>query len=150
MCAVEDLPADLRSLARLVPEDVRAGCSPLELRLRCEYAASLIGDAEALADVRKAGKLRDKANRVLRAVSPEAYAIAHSRLDEELAGVSREGDTRRAGELLYEIRQLERQHPQVPGDVYIAAGMAALSRRVDQIEIPPVVHSKLFRRGRKR
>ena len=40
MADVSDVDPDLRALARRVPEDIRANCSVLEPRLRCEEASS--------------------------------------------------------------------------------------------------------------
>lgn len=122
-------------MARRVPEDIRANCSPVELRLRCEEASRLLGEAETASEV-KADRLRAKVSKLLKAVSPGAYRVALDYLEGEFAEARNRGDDRRAREVQDEIRDFERRNPQPSPETVMAAVDAAISR--GSLKLPPI------------
>jgi hypothetical protein len=138
MAAVADVDPDLRALARRVPEDVAANCSPVELRLRCLEASHLLADAETARDEVKAGRLRSEAARLLKAVSPTAYGAALAVLNAEFAEARERGDDRRAWEIQREIREFERRNPQPSPETVLAAVDAAISRGDVNLSLPAI------------
>jgi hypothetical protein len=138
MAAVADVEPDLRGLARRVPDNVAANCSPVELRLRCLEASHLLADAETARDEVKADQLRAQASRLLKAVSPSAYRAALSVLNQEFAEARQRGDDRRAWEVQAEIRDFERRNPQPGPETVLAAFDAAISRGDVNLSLPAI------------
>lgn len=135
MAEVTDVDPDLRSLARRVPEDIRVNLSQLELRLRAEHAQALLTEAETAEGV-KADRLRAKAGRVLKAVSPATYSDIQSRMSGDIRLAQLEGADRQAYELQEELRAFEQRNPQVDPARVMEAAWAALSR--EKGKLPPI------------
>lgn len=131
MAEVTDVDPDLQPLARRVPVEARSAMSRAELTVRLEYAASLLGDAETARDGHAADRLKAKAEKVLKAMSGDAYAAEHTRLDNELADAHRRGDDQAAYAILGDIHRLEISNPQPPADRFLAAATAALISRTE-------------------
>jgi hypothetical protein len=146
MATIYDVDGDLRSLARLVPEDIRATLSPLELRLRLEAAQGLRDEADATSDSAKAGRMRDKANRMLTAMSPFALHLAMSVLDDQLAEARRRQDDQGAYRIILEIKNLERRNPQPDPERVVAAAQATVTR----LRIPPPPSGSIWSRRNRR
>jgi hypothetical protein len=133
---VSDVDPDLRARARRVPEDIRVNSSVLELRLRCEEASRLLGEAETAGGDVKADRLRASAAKLLKAVSPTAYRLALEHFNEEFTKATQRGDDRRAWEVQNEIRDFTRQNPQPSPETVMAAVDAAISR--GELRLPPI------------
>ena len=115
MADVNDVDEDLRPLARLVPVEARANMNRWELSTRCEYAASLLGDAET-ASTSKAERLKGQAGKILKSLSADAFAAERTRLDNELADAHRRGDDQAAFAIMSDIGRLRAANPQVPAE----------------------------------
>jgi hypothetical protein len=113
MADVYDVPGDIRNLARVIPPLTRALMEPVELRLRCEFAAELIGIA-ALADDAEASQLKRKARKHLEAMSLAALNRAIARLNEKAREADLNNDERTAAGYRDEAADLFRRHPQLP------------------------------------
>lgn len=108
----EDLPAELRALARRVPTTARLNMSAVELELRCEEAASLLAEAD-MADSEDAARAkRREADRVINAMSMGAFLAEKSRLEGSLAEARLKQGSYEAADRADELRRLYRQHPQ--------------------------------------
>jgi hypothetical protein len=148
----EEIPASLHLIAHRIPEDTRANLTPLEMRIRCEAVLEVQGLADASRDPSRAERLGKKAERMIKAMSPDAYAAALRELEEAMADANKRGDTAAAYQVLTEIHQLQRNHPQPEAERYMKAAIAAVSQEVDRkLTIPPRTGSRLFsrKRGRK-
>jgi hypothetical protein len=128
---VEQLPGELRALARRIPVESRAGQSVFELTQRVEYCQQLLAEADTADDEHKARLIRKKADRILQAVSLETLSTESARLTGELAAAHLRGDDRRAAELLQEVRALELGNPQPPADRLLAAAAVAAVTHVE-------------------
>jgi hypothetical protein len=149
LAEVEDIPGDLRSLARRVPENIRVNLSVLELRLRCEEASALLAEADAATDQVKADRLRAKGGRILRAISPGGFKIATDTMEAELREAELAGDRPRVHVLQEEIRAFARRNPQVSEERIRQAAEAAIFRQIHAVKESPR-HSRLFSRRVKR
>jgi hypothetical protein len=150
MADVKDVDPDLQPLARRVPVEARANMSSFELAARCEHAAQLLGDAETARDDHQAGLLRAKAEKVLKALSSDAYTAEATRLDNDLAAAHKRGDDQACYRLMSEINILRSANPQVPGERILAAATAALVGHGNlRVPIPPPVKSRVFTRKRR-
>jgi hypothetical protein len=153
MAEVSDVDPDLRALARRVPEDIRVNLSPLELKLRVEEASALLAEAEAAGDQVKGDRLRSRAGRLLKAVSPTTYNDIRDRLCGEISRAQLDGADRRAYEIQEELRAFERRNPQVDPARVMEAAWAALARGNGKLAVPAVPANnsltRRFRRGRK-
>jgi phosphoketolase len=133
LAEVEDAPLDLRNLARLIPPLQRVLMSPVELRLRCEYVAEVLGQAE-FASERQATSLRRKAKKHLESMSLRSLADAEASLQQEISAAVRDGDERRAAYLRMEIEDLRRRNPQLPDDRIRDAEIIMLMNRAGQLK----------------
>lgn len=109
MADVNDAPQDLKHLARVIPALTIAQLEPVELQLRLDYAAQLIGQAD-LSDDGEARRLRRKAREVLEAPSLRQKLDIESALDDQISEAVRDGDDRLAEylrERLKDFRSLD-------------------------------------------
>jgi len=113
MASVDDVPDDLKGLARTVAPLTRSTMDPVELRLRCEFAAQLIGLA-ALSDESEGRQLRRKARRHLEALPISAVRQRCEQLQELAAQARLNDDDRAERELLDEAADLVQANPQLP------------------------------------
>jgi hypothetical protein len=144
---VEQLPEELRALARRVSPETRANQSVTELTQRVEYSIQLLAEADIASDEHRARLIRRKADRVLRAISLETLSSESARLNRELAAAHRDGDDRRAAEILLEIRGLALRNPQPPADRIAGAAVAAVSNARGELGgIPKPSGKSRFRR----
>jgi hypothetical protein len=145
MATIQDADESVRQLALLIPAFTLDELTPVELDVRLRYVLGLRARAEAQPD--KAGSLRKRADKALKSMSPAAYAAALGRLDDALANAHLRGATREAMAILEEITWLKRTHPQPDPQLYIDAGMVAVTREVERrVTIPSHVNSRLFSR----
>jgi hypothetical protein len=141
MASVTDVDSDLRSLARRVPEDVRASLTPVELRLRCTEAAQLIGDSEVSGDDRK----RSRAQKLLKAASSTSYSMTMSVLSDELRQAQLDRDDGKAYEIQQAMRRYDRENPQ-PSENTVIAHIRAELPKLKIPGPPPPSRSALGRR----
>ena len=115
MATVDDVPDDLRHLARVVPPLTRYSMDPVELRLRCEFAAQLIGLA-SLSDDAEARQLRRKARQHLEAMSIYSLTQQTEHYRELAREAALNNDEKTAEHWLDEAAELMRRNPQLPED----------------------------------
>ena len=92
MASVEDVPVDLRAIARRIPGETLAMMTPTEAALRCRNIHELQSRA-ANEPPDKAGRTRKLAEKVLRSVSDYSYSATQADLSEALADANRRGDS---------------------------------------------------------
>jgi hypothetical protein len=131
--SVEDVPADLRALARRVPPERLQYLSAQELADRCAEAAALFGEADTAGPGHKPDRLRRQAKRVLEAMSPAAYNLAMHILAEEKHQAELDGNDARVADLREQARSLDQNHPQPDP----AREVARLTAEVARLTIPP-------------
>ena len=110
MAEVEDIPQDLRGLARRVPPSTRAALTRFDLGSRCEAAAVLITEADQESDPLRAHRKRSQAGRFA-AMTPEAYSAEVGRLRDELEEAKRRGDDQSAWQAGEDLRELDPASP---------------------------------------
>lgn len=153
MAEVEDIPQDLRGLARRVPPLTRAALTRFDLGSRCEAAAVLITEADQESDPLRAHRKRSQAGRLLAAMTPEAYSAEVGRLRDELEEAKRRGDDQSAWQAGEDLRELDRRHPQVPAEKVLDQAVAAFMTGVEKkarLSVPSLPAGHLWsRRNRK-
>lgn len=130
-----------------------------DLTQRCEYASSILADADETSDPVKADRLRSQAGRVLRACSPATYAAELDRLDGEARKARLNQDARGEYQVMEEMRLLARRHPQPDPQKVAMAGLMEAASFVESymnssrlaVPVAPSDNSftRRFRRGRK-
>lgn len=149
MATCYDVDPPYRDLAARVPEDIRESLSPLDLQLRCAEAFQIIADADDLTDEVKKSREKARAAKVLKAASPDSYAIVMRVMGDELGAARLDGDDRQAYEIQCAMRDYARRNPQPDPQTVMAAANAMVTR----LRIPPPMpsnRSALTRRfGRK-
>jgi hypothetical protein len=93
--------------------------------------------------------IRRRAEKVLKAMSPAAYAATLGRLEGALADSHRRGADHLARAAMEEISLLKRAHPQPEPKRYLEAGVAAVERELDRrltIPGPEPLGKSAFRR----
>jgi hypothetical protein len=131
MASVEDVPDDLKSLARVIPPLTRSTMTDVELRLRCEFAAQLIGLA-ALSDDGEARQLRRKARQHLEALSVHSLGEQTEHYKELAREAALNNGERAADSWLEEASDLVRRNPQLPEDWLRDVQLAELVRSVNK------------------
>jgi hypothetical protein len=145
MAEIENCPADLRALARRVPDRIRMALSPLELEIRCTEAASILAEAEDAGEGRKGDKLRRDARNVLNAVAPDGFHLTVRLMNDQIREFRLQGADKRAAMLEAERDDFVKRNRQPdPERAY-----AVISREVGKLMIPPATQSKIFRRKRR-
>jgi hypothetical protein len=115
MASIDDVPDDLKGLARVVAPLTRSTMTPVELNLRCEFAAQLVGLA-ALSDEGEARQLRRKARQHLEALSAHSLGEQTAHYKELAREAALNNDERTADSWLDEASDLVRRNPQLPED----------------------------------
>jgi hypothetical protein len=141
MAEVEDIPADLRALARRVPDRTRMGLSPLELELRCAEAASILAEAEETGEGRKADRLRAKARLILNAATPSGVAATLTLMNAQIREARLQGADKQAARLELERDDFMKRHPQPDPARVLARVTAEVSRMLPPI--PPAPSPRL-------
>jgi hypothetical protein len=127
LASIDDIPLDLRALARVIPPLTMAFLTPGELLLRCEFAAQQIAVAD-LSDESEARRLRRKARQHLESLSLQQLADAQADLQQRLSAASREGDDRLAAFLHEQLESLPDRNPVLPGEWLREVQIAGLVR----------------------
>jgi hypothetical protein len=109
---VEDLPEDLRPLARRVPTESRLNQSLPELKARCEEASALLAEADMASDEDQARRKRREADRMLSAMSLETFVLEQQRLLSAIGEAQKIEGGYEAAHLTDELNQLIRDNPQ--------------------------------------
>ena len=136
MATVDDVPDDLRYLARVVPPLTRSTMTPVELTLRCEYAAQLIGLA-ALSDDGEARQLRRRARQHLEALSVYSLGEQTAHYKELAREAALNNDERAADRWLEEASELVRRNPQLPEDWLREVQLVEVVRSVSKSAASP-------------
>jgi hypothetical protein len=106
MASVEDVPEDLRPLARQVPFEYRIKQSPAELRARCEEASELLAEADG-----KKSKARD-AERMLSAVPQADFERYSAAIINQIREADLRGDGSTSSALKKTLQDLDKENPQ--------------------------------------
>jgi hypothetical protein len=125
-----EIPEALHGLALRVPEDIREHLSATELRLRCTYASQLLAKADEADNETRRRSLRRRAERVLNAMSPDAFHLACRMLNDEMSKARLNGDDRAAMAAYRQLHDMERRHIYPPPEMQVAAFEAAVTRHL--------------------
>jgi hypothetical protein len=146
---VEQLPAELRVIARRIDGAAVALMSQIELRLRCEYVLELQSRADN-EPPDKAGRTRKLAERVIHSLSDYSFSKKQAELSDALADASRRQDMGGAHAAMAELRALEARNPRIPRERVMGHATGVIVQAVEaKLTIPPPPKSRIFNRKRK-
>jgi hypothetical protein len=134
-----DLPSELRTVGYRVPPRIRLNMTPVELLVRTQEVAALLAEAEDTGNDR----LRIRANRLAKSMSPQGYRLALDTLGEEIRQARLNGEDQRAYALQLELERLSRENPQPDPERALDVLQEEVNRRV---KMPPPTKSRLFNR----
>jgi hypothetical protein len=124
----EDLPEDLRAIARRIPTESRLNQSVPELKARCEEVQGLLAQADTADDPDKARRLRKEADRMINGLSLQTFILAQGKLLERIGEASKVEGSYEAAHIQDELQKLTRDNPQplekLAGALLEAAAMA--------------------------
>lgn len=150
MASVDDVPPDLRPLARKVPHEYREKLTPVELSARCEEAAELFAQADRDENRVK----RKQADRFLSAMPMADLTVFRQAIEMQIREAELNEAALEAGQLRELLSRLDRENPQPYERLIAAYGEQAreLARNVQEDNAKtagrwPRLFRALFRKG---